>query len=914
MASYIPQVVITTEFTRTSTATESPLRACIVGPRAYVADDSPLGTYDPDVGGSFGWPGGAAGGIVDFDSVELSIGSAGLAFLDLAIGGGATVARVSGTTNQVSVSGAGGGFAASGAGHPRMPALYSRDVRKGDRARLSVVSGGATTVLDTYVLGLAATVDPAVVGSLAVASTNQPTQGPRTMGGASPGDSSCFTATFDGDSWSGLVDGLISDSYTITITRASTGGDPSTATASLRSTSGLDDVASFVPGADDVFKTVGRRGLKVKFKAGTGPCDLAVGEAWDVVVEQDYDAAAATSGGSYLGAVDDVYVVEVSRGGDPAAVSPAARPQLRVTTARGGDSSGAITLDSAGGAIPIGTQGVTLTMTDPTAPLAKGDRFLIEVSAAKPGALDRLVLADPLPTEMLSAASIATVLYVPVDRVVPRVSAAGSSADNYSTSSAGISVVPGWTLRDPRFTDAAGAPRDLRVLGGDLRVTLRAWMGGADSGIGEVADLAALATAIPGPIDPRNPLKYALSKALGASGGVSVKYVEVADPGDGEAWAAAIAKLAGRRDVYNVVPLTLDPEIQTLFHIHVASTAAPGSGVDQALVVGIAPAVETTVAVGSTVDPESPVMATISTDPNSFGTAYVLVRVPANDAGFATRGVRAGDEVRYGFDVSAGVSAYASASVAAVVGEAELLLKTGPTAPVPVPSRIEVWRKASPGDMVDDLAARAGGFGDRRAVAVWSDLYDPANPAIPSYFLAAAVAGLASGALPHAGLTNVEVVGFGDTAAARGFLSEDLVDRLCGSGVWLVSRDPDSTAKPLVTRLATTTDASSIEAREEMVRRNVDSLIRTLRARLKPYLGVTNVTESSEMLLRVEVAAFHKRAMTMGWSARLGAQLRAGDLESLAQDLVFADRFVLVVNWLVPSPLNGIWINIPISI
>lgn len=922
MASYIPQVVINKEFTRTSTAAAAPLHACVVGPHArLVRYGEPaeralglLGPYDPGADEVFPWPGVGAGETVDLAYTRLFAADAKVSFFHHATGGSATAASVLNRPNYVRLTGGGaGGFRANGDAHPRMAGLYGRDVQKGDRVRVSATVAGTPHSLDSYVLDFASTPDAAVVASATADAGNKATQAAGSTVALSAGSANCWDVECDHSTWYGLPDGLTTEVYTVAILTASTGNDPTTATASITSASGLDDVASFSPAAADAFQTLGRRGFKFKFVTSGGPCNLAVGQAWQVTVRQAYTAVTPVSGGAYAGPADDVYVVEVTRGGLLNAPVEADRPQWRVTTARGLDASGPATLAASPSAKPIGGFGTTLSVGAATA-LARGERFYVPVTAQKTGVIDQLVLGDPLPAPLRSAPSLDLKLYVQEDREVPRGRQGYDPLLNYEALAGGIAVESGLTVQDPRFVDGAGAPLDLPVLAADLYAEFRSWLPGLDAEVSSAADLAALSDLLPGAVHPDNPLKYAVARALGGSGGVAVRFASVPDPDDPAGWEAAVGLLVGRRDVYNIVPLTHDPAIQALFHVHVAATTAPGKGVDQALAVGLRPAAETAVAVASTADAGDPILATISDDPNSTGTQYTLVQVPLNDAGFVARGVRAGDELRYAYATSYGLPTRKSAVVARVLSENSLLIKGGAAAAVAAAARVEVWRKPSTADLIADLAAKAGGFGSSRVIAVWSDLYDAASPSLPSYYLAAAIAGLTSGALPHAGLTNVEVLGFGDSAAARGFLNEDQAAELCGSGVWLVSRTPEVDSAAIVTRLATTTDPTSVETREEMVRRNTDSMARQLRARLRPYLGTTNVTESAASLLRVEVDAVHKQFMSSGWTQRLGAQLIAGSITRITQDEVFADQFDLDVEWTLPAPLNKIVVNLRITI
>ena len=86
------------------------------------------------------------------------------------------------------------------------------------------------------------------------------------------------------------------------------------------------------------------------------------------------------------------------------------------------------------------------------------------------------------------------------------------------------------------------------------------------------------------------------------------------------------------------------------------------------------------------------VLATIADDPSTDKFVYTLLSVPARNAAFVTSGVRAGDTVRarYSSDASGEVT-FAEFTVDEVVDENTIRLKTGPSAPVRTPEKVEIW-------------------------------------------------------------------------------------------------------------------------------------------------------------------------------------------------------------------------------
>jgi hypothetical protein len=74
---------------------------------------------------------------------------------------------------------------------------------------------------------------------------------------------------------------------------------------------------------------------------------------------------------------------------------------------------------------------------------------------------------------------------------------------------------------------------------------------------------------------------------------------------------------------------------------------------------------------------------------------------------------------------------------------------------------------------------------------VWPDFAEDSGTVMAGYFVAAALAGLSSGVLPHQGLTNVEVGGL--TALPRtSRFNRTQLNSMAVQGAWIVAQDPIS--------------------------------------------------------------------------------------------------------------------------
>ena len=91
-----------------------------------------------------------------------------------------------------------------------------------------------------------------------------------------------------------------------------------------------------------------------------------------------------------------------------------------------------------------------------------------------------------------------------------------------------------------------------------------------------IFDVATLDSAIDGPLDPDNPLKWAVFKALQNSAQANsnitpVSYTAVCDPSDTEEWLNVLDLIDGRDDVYGLVPLTRNKTVLDAFHAHIGA-------------------------------------------------------------------------------------------------------------------------------------------------------------------------------------------------------------------------------------------------------------------------------------------------------------------------------------------------------
>jgi hypothetical protein len=153
------------------------------------------------------------------------------------------------------------------------------------------------------------------------------------------------------------------------------------------------------------------------------------------------------------------------------------------------------------------------------------------------------------------------------------------------------------------------------------------------------------------------------------------------------------------------------------------------------------------------------------------------------------------------------------------------------------------------------------------------------------------------------GLTNYEVSGFDNlTSYTTDFFTDAQLTEMSNGGVWIVTEDRDGTP---ITRHAVTTDTSDLKVREEMIRRNLDSISYLFVSALRPYIGRANATpvllERLDYLINDRITTLSAPVAT-----DLGPRLISGEIVTLRIHPLAADRIEIVLNLVLPAPVNEI--------
>lgn len=926
MATYVlPQVLVFQDFTTQPAVAANPLSAHIAGGHAqlirYANEDERkfglIGLYDNLNDTIVDWPNRPAGAVVDQAYTKLFIENALLHYFSDPLSSGANITVAADYNNRIVAEDI--NFASNGA-YARDAEFYDRNVTVGDVIKVRGVPTGPDATGDpvtlwTYVKGLVADEVAAEIGDAAAYSSNANTTSFNAQ--FNNGTLSGTGITDLDNSYNGQAAGLLTETYTIRVIDSSVGGDATTANLRVISGSGTDDQVSVVPSEFGTPTLIGTRGLSVTFSANGPGGNFIAGEECSVTVSQAFTKTDAASGGSYSATQDTTYVITVTKGG---AFGTA---EISVTTTNGIDQSGPTVVTDLGDEIVVGTKGVTITFSDSTTGLNKGDRFYIPVTGISEGAIRTIVLGQNLDSTFAAGDDVSVDLYIRKPVLEVTANRTGMAPlTNWTQNETQLTINSGIVAYDSTWTDNGVAlPLDVESSAalnyGVVYVEYRAWLATLINVVNSISDVANIDD-ISGPLDPENPLKWGVYKALTNSNGTPVLYTAVLNPDEPTTWDDVLQVLLSRDDAYELVPLTRNATVLGMYQAHVNSASSASEGLWRVTWFNLQGMPEIPiVSAGSNIpnhlEPTTtnglPALATFSDDPFSAGDQYTICTVPAANSAFIANGVRPGDIVRALYTGDGfGNFTYTEFVVDQVQSENQLRLKTGPAAPQPVPSKIEVWRNLSATEEAVAIGMVAGAYNDRRVRATWPDRIESSGTSQEGYFLNCALAGLASGVLPQQGLTHVAINGFSSTQRTNDKFNKPQLDSMAVRGVWVVQQQLSG---EIYTRHAVTTgDYVDINQREEMVTRNVDSISYRFKDYFAPFIGVSNVTPSMRDIILGGMDKLIRTLKTERTTPQLGGQLIDATVDRFYVSEIFKDRYVSYITLQVPYALNNIELHL----
>ena len=168
---------------------------------------------------------------------------------------------------------------------------------------------------------------------------------------------------------------------------------------------------------------------------------------------------------------------------------------------------------------------------------------------------------------------------------------------------------------------------------------------------------------------------------------------------------------------------------------------------------------------------------------------------------------------------------------------------------------------------------------------------------IPGYYVCGALAGMTGQLPPQQGFTNYPITGFTRVVGSNDVFSRKQMNISAGGGTWWVIQS--TAGAPLQTRMQVTTDLTSVETREHSITSIVDFVAKFMRAGLRNFIGLFNITQpfldSLSTVVQGQLAFLREAGILVG-----------GDLNNLIQDSTAPDTVLIDVTLDVPYPCNYI--------
>jgi len=947
MAYIVPRVLIKQEFTQVPVFADQPLAALVFGPqydlyRYSVADEktSTKVTHPttPELGNAYqeatdvvyDFPNQTVGTDVDADYVKVFFEKAEAEYYPNAL------AATAGDVSRVAIPNTANYYPnrvvadnlifKTANTYDRSTDFSERDVKAGDVVVLHSDTDNAD--FTTKVKALHAVKSAASTGAVTYDTDNLASQSEdfnnAVVAGAGNNDAGVTVAN-DSTAYKGgwLANGTYVHDETFTAT-VITGGNLSAVRFDISSTNGLagsEDrtnvalAASPAPltDADELslyYDSVTGSSVKLDF---TGSTNFVVGNTYSVTVEAPVvKTYVPTAAGTYTGPVDTTYKLTVVRGGKFYDGSTNAATCARVAITSSGTDSSATVSPQATVAFAVGSYGITATFAATSAViggLVAGDEYFIPVTAAADAQVKTLEVYDTLPTTLLDntttdweISSLRLVKDYEVSQAIP-----DNDVDlNWEVIDNTISINSGITTTDPGMVDINSETINLNVKKANIFVEHRDLVKDNAVSIGSIND-SSLVDETLGTVHPDNPLAQGVYDALLNSAGVTVYFCGV-NSNDLEGYETVLGLAKKSEAYYGLVPLTFDRTIQDAVVAHVNAMSTPE--VAKWRCTWLSSEIVPTALVYDVKDDGSDWLGTLTDDPltaNAPTPIYTLLTVAG--ATFVTDGVRPGDRVFINFRTDVfGDIVYDELVVDEVRTETTLVTTTGPTAAINVALKVQIQRVYTKDEQIDNLASIGSDYNNRRVRAVFPDKAKQGSTEKAGYFAAAAMAGLRSGVVPHQGLTNTEILGFSDVSASLSTFTEDQLNRLAEAGYWILTQDVVG-ATPYV-RHQLTTDSENLNASEDSVTTNVDSISYGLRRALAPYIGKYNVNTTTLVAIKEAITSELNFRTTSTFTESAGNQLNGYKVVSLAQDPTFKDRINATITLDLPYPLNFITITL----
>lgn len=428
------------------------------------------------------------------------------------------------------------------------------------------------------------------------------------------------------------------------------------------------------------------------------------------------------------------------------------------------------------------------------------------------------------------------------------------------------------------------------------------------------------------PIDTNNPLALGLYFALlNAPGtqvtGLGVDATSAGSPlGTAEAFSRAATFLEGY-EVYALAPLTHDSTVFQIFTTHVSVMSAPENKGERVVLINpTVPTHKLDALVASGVDGNT------TPTPNTFDTGVVNLGALLLANGLSGTGPYATSAGIY-LDVGDGKKYNVINVVGSVVtvktsgflpGENDDSYYATTTLPSPlIAEPFAVRIRGAALVLLDNTPDKDGiavtvqqtaqGYANRRVWSIFPDAcaatLQGLEQIIDGFYLNAAIAGMIAQQPPQQSFTNFPMTGFTRVIGSNDRFGERQLNVMAAGGNWIVVQDAPGV--PLTSRMALTTDLTSVETRTDSITKVVDFCAKFLRQGLKNFIGRFNITQGFLDSLG------HVIQGLLGFLAESGV-LIGSNLNNIVQDTTAPDTVLIDITLDVPFPCNYIRLTLVI--
>lgn len=373
------------------------------------------------------------------------------------------------------------------------------------------------------------------------------------------------------------------------------------------------------------------------------------------------------------------------------------------------------------------------------------------------------------------------------------------------------------------------------------------------------------------PIDTRNPLALGLFFALVNAPGVQITGLGVdavsadAPYGTAEAYTRAAEALEAF-EVYALAPMTHDQTVAQIFKTHAVFMSEPEQkGERIALFNSSRPSSALDVLVGSGADGNTVGGGGLTFDTGIPNLSALLLNKGVSPVGTipTTAGVFldiASDAKRYSVSAISGSVVTIRTTFAAGTNDDSFYATTALNAP-PLPSALisEAFAVRVRGEelittdgvpdkqkIAETYSQLSQSYGERRFWHTAPDLaaatIDGLEQQVEGFYMNAAIAGMIGQLPPQQSFTNFPMTGLTRVIGSNDFFSERQMNIMAAGGTYIVVQDAPSA--PLISRMALTTDMTSIESRTDSITKVADFTAKFLRRSLKNFIGKFNITQA----------------------------------------------------------------------